>query len=60
MAFVGVMSVIVQGGLLRIFIPKLGPVRSAYFGITATIVAFVGIATAGSSAALFFWCGMYR
>ena len=58
MAFVGVMSVIVQGGLLRIVIPKFGPVRCAYFGITATIVAFVGVATAGSSAALFFWCGM--
>ncbi len=58
MAFVGVMSVIVQGGLLRIVIPKFGPVRCAYFGITATVVAFVGVATAGSSAALFFWCGM--
>jgi DHA1 family tetracycline resistance protein-like MFS transporter len=58
MAFVGVMSVIVQGGLLRIVIPKFGPVRCAYFGITATIVAFVGVATAGSSAELFFWCGM--
>ena len=58
MAFVGVMSVIVQGGLLRIVIPKFGPVRCAYFGITATIVAFVGVATAGSSAALIFWCGM--
>ena len=58
MAFVGVMSVIVQGGLLRIVIPKFGPVRCAYFGITATIVAFIGVATAGSSAALFFWCGM--
>lgn len=58
MAFVGVMSVIVQRGLLRIVIPKFGPVRCAYFGITATIVAFVGVATAGSSAALFFWCGM--
>jgi DHA1 family tetracycline resistance protein-like MFS transporter len=58
MAFVGVMSVIVQGGLLRIGIPKFVPVRCSYFGITATIVAFVGVATAGSSAALFFWCGM--
>ena len=58
MAFVGVMSVIVQGGLLRIVIPKFGPVRCAYFGVTATILAFVGVATAGSSAALYFWCGV--
>ena len=57
MAFVGVMSVIVQGGLLRVVIPKFGPVRCAYFGVTATIVAFIGVATAGSSAALYFWCG---
>ena len=58
MAFVGVMSVIVQGWLLRIVIPKFGPVRCAYFGVTATIAAFVGVATAGSSAALYFWCGV--
>ena len=58
MAFVGVMSVIVQGGLLRIVIPKFGPVRCAYFGVTATILACVGVATAGSSAALYFWCGV--
>lgn len=58
MAFVGVMSVIVQGWLLRIVIPKFGPVRCAYFGVTATVAAFVGVATAGSSAALYFWCGV--
>jgi DHA1 family tetracycline resistance protein-like MFS transporter len=58
MAFVGVMSVIVQGGLLRVVIPKFGPVRCAYFGVTATIVAFIGVATAGSSAELYFWCGV--
>ena len=58
MAFVGVMSVAVQGGLLRIVIPKFGPVRCAYFGIVATAAAFVGVATAGSSWALYFWCGV--
>ena len=58
MAFVGVMPVIVQGGLLRVVIPKFGPGRCAYFGVTATIVAFIGVATAGSSAALYFWCGV--
>lgn len=58
MAFVGVMSVIVQGWLLRIVIPKFGPVRCAYIGVTATVAAFVGVATAGSSAALYFWCGV--
>jgi len=58
MAFVGVMSVAVQGGLLRIVIPKFGPVRCAYFGIVATIAAFAGVATAGSAWALYFWCGV--
>ena len=59
MAFVGVMSVAVQGGLLRIVIPKFGPVRCAYFGIVATAAAFIGVATAGSSWALYFWCGVF-
>lgn len=58
MAFVGVMSVVVQGWLLRIVIPKFGPVRCAYFGLAATVAAFIGVATAGSSAALYFWCGL--
>ena len=58
MAFVGVMSVIVQGGLLRVVIPKFGPVRCAYFGVTATVVAFIGVATAGSAVALYFWCAV--
>ena len=58
MAFVGVMSVIVQGGLLRVVIPRFGPVRCAYYGVTASIVAFIGVATAGSAAALYFWCGV--
>ena len=58
MAFVGVMSVIVQGGLLRIVIPKFGPVRCAYFGVTTTIAAFIGVATAGSAQALYFWYGV--
>ncbi|HCG69279.1 MAG TPA: tetracycline resistance MFS efflux pump [Gammaproteobacteria bacterium] len=58
MAFVGVMPVIVQGGLLRVVIPKFGPVRCAYFGVTATVVAFIGVATAGSAVALYFWCAV--
>lgn len=58
MAFVGIMSVIVQGWLLRIVIPRFGPVRCAYFGVTATVTAFVGVATAGSGTALYFWCGV--
>ncbi len=58
MAFVGVMSVLVQGGLLRIVIPRFGPVRCAYAGILATIAAYAGVASAGSSAALYFWCGV--
>ena len=53
MAFVSAMSAIVQGGLLRVVIPKFGPAHCAYFGVSATIVAFIGVATASNSAAYF-------
>jgi DHA1 family tetracycline resistance protein-like MFS transporter len=33
-------------------------VRCAYFGVTATVVAFIGVATAGSAVALYFWCAV--
>ena len=52
MAFVGVMSVAVQGGLLRIVIPKFGPVRCAYLGIVATIAAFAGVAAFAAAGAV--------
>ncbi len=58
MAFISAMSAIVQGGLLRVVIPKFGPARCAYFGVSATSVAFIGVATAGNSEALYFWCGL--
>lgn len=33
LGFVGVMIAIVQGGLIRVIIPKLGPHKSVYFGL---------------------------
>ncbi|MEP7196329.1 MAG: TCR/Tet family MFS transporter [Saprospiraceae bacterium] len=46
LAFVGLTMAIVQGGLTRILIPKLGPLRSIYFGFTAAIIGYLGYAFA--------------
>ena len=58
MAFVGVMSVIVQGELPWVVIPKLGPLSCAYFDVIGTIVVSIGVATAGGSATPYFWCSV--
>lgn len=40
LGFVGVMIAIVQGGLIRIIIPKLGAVKALYLGLTLAIVGY--------------------
>lgn len=55
LAFVGVMAVAVQGGLLRWVIPKFGAERVACFGIGATILAYLGVASAASVTTLYIW-----
>jgi DHA1 family tetracycline resistance protein-like MFS transporter len=47
LAFVGLMVAIVQGGLIRFIIPKLGQQRSVYIGISLYAIGFFlfGIAT---------------
>ncbi len=46
LGFVGIMIAIVQGGLIRIIIPKLGQKRSIYFGLTLYAIGFVCFAFA--------------
>ncbi|REJ80595.1 MAG: MFS transporter [Bacteroidetes bacterium] len=41
LGFVGLMIAIVQGGLIRIVIPKLGQKRSVYFGLGFYVIGFV-------------------
>jgi MFS transporter, DHA1 family, tetracycline resistance protein len=44
LAFVGICVAIVQGGLTRVIIPKLGENRSVYFGIFMAMIGLIGIA----------------
>lgn len=53
LAFVGVMAVVVQGGLVRKLIPKLGEKRSALFGCLVSILAIAGYGLAESGVAIY-------
>lgn len=46
LAFVGLMIAIVQAGLIRIIIPKLGQKRSIYFGLILYTIGFICFAFA--------------
>lgn len=46
LGFVGLMIAIVQGGLIRIVIPKLGQKRSVYFGLVLYTIGFLCFAFA--------------
>ncbi len=46
LAFVGLTMAIVQGGLIRLIIPKLGAPRVALLGFLASAIAFAGTALA--------------
>jgi len=41
LAFVGLMVALVQGGLIRVINPKLGPKRSVYFGLVFYALGFL-------------------
>ena len=56
LGFVGICSVIVQGWLFRIVIPKFGAINCAYIGISTSLISFVGIALAASGLELYLWC----
>jgi MFS transporter, DHA1 family, tetracycline resistance protein len=49
LAIVGVTSAVVQGGLVRVIVPRLGERRSVLIGISVSMVAFLlyGLATQG-------------
>ena len=54
MAF-GIFSAIVQGGLIRVFLKRLGELRTAKIGLVMNIIAFVGYTFADQGWHLFLW-----
>lgn len=50
---VGVMLALVQGGLIRIVIPKLGQIKALYTGLVMYIIGFILFAYAGQSWMMF-------
>lgn len=46
LAFVGIGFAVVQGYLIRVLEPKLGPGRTLFLGLAANLVAFAGLAVA--------------
>ncbi|MGH1469750.1 MAG: TCR/Tet family MFS transporter [Cellvibrionaceae bacterium] len=55
LAFAGIIMMIVQGGLIRVAIPKLGEVRAAYLGLTSMIICFFGYAIATQGWHMYVW-----
>jgi DHA1 family tetracycline resistance protein-like MFS transporter len=53
LAFVGFMVALVQGGLIRVINPKLGPKRSVYFGLALYALGFVLFAFASKGWMMF-------
>lgn len=58
MGLVGVLMAIVQGGLIRVVIPKLGAPRTAMLGFGAAAIAYIGIAFAPNGFVVCLWCGV--
>jgi DHA1 family tetracycline resistance protein-like MFS transporter len=56
MGFVGILMALVQGGLIRLVIPRIGSERTALIGFAAAAMAYVGIAFAPSGLMLYVWC----
>lgn len=56
MGLVGLLMAFVQGYLIRIAIPRWGAPRTAMIGFTAATTAYLGIAFAPNSAAVYAWC----
>jgi len=48
LGFVGLMVALVQGGLTRVVIPKIGQIWSVYIGLLLYTVGFIGFAFAGA------------
>jgi MFS transporter, DHA1 family, tetracycline resistance protein len=56
MGFVGILMALVQGGLIRIAIPRLGASRTALIGFTSAAMAYIGIALAPNGLTVYLWC----
>ena len=56
MGLVGLLMAIVQGGLIRVVIPRFGAPRTAFLGFFAAATAYIGIAFAPTSLAVCLWC----
>jgi DHA1 family tetracycline resistance protein-like MFS transporter len=52
---VGVASAIVQGGLTRMIIPKLGEVRTLFVGLTLGVLAYLGFALSSHGWMIYAW-----
>jgi DHA1 family tetracycline resistance protein-like MFS transporter len=52
---VGVASAIVQGGLTRVVIPRLGETRTLYFGLLLGVLAYIGFALSSHGWMIYAW-----
>ena len=59
LAFVGLMVAIVQGGLIRIVIPKLGQSRALFVGLLLYTIGMFLFAFASSTWMMFAFCFIY-
>jgi len=53
LGFVGVIVGIVQGGLIRVIIPKIGPVKAVYYGLILYVIGFLLFAFASEGWMMF-------
>lgn len=58
MGLVGILMAVMQGYVIRLVIPKWGPVVTAFAGFSAAAAAFIGIALANNSVTVLLWCFM--
>lgn len=58
MGLVGVLMAVMQGYVIRLVIPKWGPVKTAFAGFSAAAFAFIGIAFANTSTTVLVLCFM--
>lgn len=56
MGFVGILMAVVQGGLIRMVIPKIGAPRAALLGFTAAAMSYIGIGLAPNGLTVYLWC----
>ncbi len=56
MGVVGILMAVVQGGLLRVVIPRIGAGRAAILGFASAAMAYIGIAMAPNGLTVYFWC----